>query len=256
MSSTSNSFVPGDSQGIVSLTFDDGCPSQLKRALPVMQRLGLRGTFYLNPRDECYREQLPPWRIPAAVGHEIGNHTCKHRCSRSVFPDTPQALEDITLEDIEADILLAEERLAEMIPDIRPHTFCYPCYDQHVGRGTNRRSYTHIVAKHFIAGRGGTCNRGFLAPPAVCDLSYLPSQPADVLSGYEMIGLAERAAVQHKWLILTFHGIEDDWLATSEAEFTELCEHLARHRERLWTAPVVEVAQRIANCQLQIADSP
>lgn len=33
----------------VSLTFDDGLPSQLKVAVPLLDRYGVKATFYVNP---------------------------------------------------------------------------------------------------------------------------------------------------------------------------------------------------------------
>ncbi|MEZ4734945.1 MAG: hypothetical protein R3E79_48240 [Caldilineaceae bacterium] len=36
-------------------------------------------------------------------------------------------------------------------------------------------------------------------------------------------------------------------MAASDLE--ELCAHLARHRERLWTAPVATIAQRVQQFQ-------
>ena len=47
--------------GAVSLTFDDGRPSQLRKAIPTMERHGIRGTFYLGPRGDDFRERLEPW---------------------------------------------------------------------------------------------------------------------------------------------------------------------------------------------------
>jgi len=231
----------------VSLTFDDGMPSQLRRAVPYMNRLGLRGTFYLNPRETSYREELVRWREVLAAGHEIGNHTTRHPCTGAIWDDGyPEALEKWTLAEIEADILLAEQRLYEILPGLGPHTFCYPCYNHHVGSGTARQSYTHIVAKHFVAGRGGAPNRGACINPSACDLSYLEASPAELMRGYEMIGLVERAAARGRWVIFVFHGVGEGWLPVTEPDFQELCDHLHRHRGRLWTAPVAEVARHIA----------
>ncbi|MEO2005977.1 MAG: polysaccharide deacetylase family protein [Candidatus Poribacteria bacterium] len=70
--STSSPWPNGRS-GCVSLSFDDGHRSQLSTAIPALERHDLRGTFYVNPRDD-YVEWLKPWRDVHARGHEIGNH--------------------------------------------------------------------------------------------------------------------------------------------------------------------------------------
>jgi peptidoglycan-N-acetylglucosamine deacetylase len=55
---STNQFTwPDGCQAAISLTFDDGLPSQLALAIPILNRFDLRGTFYVNPRDN-YREQL------------------------------------------------------------------------------------------------------------------------------------------------------------------------------------------------------
>ena len=57
--------------------------------------------------------------------------------------------------------------------------------------------------------------------------------------------LAERAAAEGRWAILTFHGIGEGHLPVAEVDLRELCSFLARRRDRLWTAPVVTIATRI-----------
>lgn len=234
-------------RGAVSLTFDDGNPSQLQIAAPLLNQLGLRATFYVNPRGEgeSWRERLAPWREVAAAGHEIGNHSLSHTCSRA-FRDLPDperpALEDWTLRDVEADVVEAERRLREAIPEQTARTFCYPCYHEPVGEGAQRQSYVPVIARHFVAARG----RGERPnPPGTCDLHYLWSWPVERASGPELVGMAERAAAQGRWVILTFHGIHQGGLSVSDVDLRELGQHLALHRDRLWTAPVLEVAQRI-----------
>ena len=69
-------------QGAVSLSFDDGNESQLRLAIPMLDKYGLQATFYLNPREN-YQEQLKPWQAVARTGHEIGNHTVNHPCSKN-----------------------------------------------------------------------------------------------------------------------------------------------------------------------------
>ncbi|GMV80739.1 MAG: hypothetical protein AMXMBFR7_19230 [Planctomycetota bacterium] len=235
---------PNGREAAISLTFDDGTKSQLERAIPYMNKLGLRGSFYLNPKDGEWEERLQPWRAVAAAGHEIGNHTCSHPCSRALWGQD-HGLESMTLAELEADILKAEERLRKIIPEQTERTFCYPCYYHHVGSGLTRQSYVPLIAKHFVAGRGGTCNLGFAVAPQACDLAYLEGHPAERLAGYEMIGLCERAAARGHWLLLVFHGIQDGGLAVADGDFRELCDHLKRHENRFWTDTTLNVAKHV-----------
>ena len=233
---------PRDCQGAVSLTFDDGHPSQLETAMPILTELGLTGTFYVNPRGE-YLEWLKPWREVHKKGHEIGNHTVNHVCSRNFAWDVnAKGLEDLALADVEADIVECSRRLREGIPEQTEFTFCYPCYQTFVGEGAGRQSYVPVVARHFIAARG----KGEMGNhPRLAALHELWSFPCERMSGPELVGLAERAAAQGRWIILAFHGIGSGHLLVGASEFRELCDSLARHQDRIWTAPMIEVAQHL-----------
>ena len=213
--------------------------------MPVLEDHGLRGTFYLVPNGIRWERNLPRWQEVAKNGHEIGNHTLSHICSLG-FLDAPggaPALEGLTLEAIEQDILAAEARLQEAFPAHGPRSFCYPCYQDFVGRGATRQSYVPIVARHFVAARGlGEVPNH----PATCDLHYLWSWPAERMDHHKLIGLAEACAAQGRWGIFTFHGVGEGHLPIARHDLELFCAHLARNADRLWVAPVATVAVRIA----------
>ena len=236
---------PYGSQGAFSLTFDDGMSSQLNIAVPLLDKYGLKGTFYINPAGKDWYERLAPWREVARSGHEIGNHSLSHPCSCNFSGDPHcNGLENMTLQDIESDILEAQRRLQKVITDRKNWTFAYPCYQDFVGRGKTRKSYVPIVARHFVAARGlGETTHA--NSPKACDLHYLWSWPAQRMTGAQMIGLAERAAAQGRWGILTFHGVNEGHLPVSSVDLEEILAHLDRNRDRIWTAPIAEVAERI-----------
>jgi peptidoglycan-N-acetylglucosamine deacetylase len=240
--------------GAVSLTFDDGSQSQLEIALPILQTYGLLGTFFVNPFGDRWRKELAPWREIALAGHEVGNHTVTHPCPRN-HRGRPGGLEDLTLEQIEADVLEGEERLRELIPGQPTRSFCYPCYVSDVGEGLNRQSYVPIIARHYSAARGlGEVPND----PALADLHYLSSWPiGGWMPGPALVQMAEVAAARGKWVIMTFHDFQRQggttWTPGSpyhlpdlpEEHFRILCEHLAAQHERIWTAPLVTVALAI-----------
>jgi len=235
---------PDGCAGAVSLAFDDGLRSHLDVAIPMLDDCGLRATFYVNPRGDEWPERLAPWREAARAGHEVGNHSLSHPCSQA-FDDVRhgRGLEALSLDDIERDVLEAERRLRAALPEHGERTFGYPCYQAHVGAGPERRSYVPVIARHFVAARG----KGEVANhPRTCDLHYLWSWPVERMWGAELVGLAERAAGQGRWVILTFHGIHEGHLPVADIDLRELCAFLARSRDRLWTAPVATVARRIA----------
>lgn len=234
-------------RGAVSLTFDDGTSNQLEKAIPPMNERRLTGTFYIQPRGKKWQERLSPWEEVAATGHEIGNHTLSHICSGN-FYGTTGGLEDKTSEEIENDIMAAQERLVQIAPHQKQWTFCYPCYCTYVGRGELRTSYVPIIAKHFLAGRA-VGEYGFANHPQVVDLSCVSGLATERMSGFEMIGLVEELTFKGLWVVLIFHEIDGSRLTVGSHDFHMLLDYLKRRQDQIWTAPVVEVAKRIAAFQ-------
>lgn len=238
----------GDLLGAVSLTYDDGIPSQLERAVPRMEERSLRGTFYLGPNMPDYVQGLQPWKAVAERGHEIGNHSLSHTCSRNFTTDTEaKGLERSTLAEIEADVAEAERRLQEVIP-AKARSFAYPCYQTDVGEGLTRQSYVPVIAKRFIAARA-VGEYGFANTPLNCDLHHLASHNAEHCRGPELIGLVRKAVKYGRWIIFAFHSIEGGRLGIAEYEFCELLDFLAEERQSIWTAPVAEVAQYLVEAR-------
>lgn len=245
---TSSPIWPDACEAAVSLTFDDGMPSQLDRAIPILAEHNLKGTFYVNPRGEDWLKNLEPWRAVAHAGHEVGNHTVNHPCS-CAFKDTRDGgLEQMTLADIELEIAEGKRRIAEAIPEQTACTFCYPCYHAHVGEGPTRQSYVPVVAGYHTAarGKGDEANH-----PVTADLHHLYSFPVERLAVSEMIGLVENAVAKKRWTILTFHGILEGHLSVSEVDFIGLCQHLSRNKHRIWTAPVITASDRIRSWRME-----
>jgi hypothetical protein len=230
---------PNAAQAAISLTFDDGLRSQLDTAIPRLDERGLRGTFYLNPRGEDWAERLSAWQPAQAAGHEMGNHSIAHPCSLNTGP----VLQSWTLERIERDLLEAERRLDVLFPGAR--SYAYPCYESDVGRGLSRQSYVPVVARHFAAARAkGMSVRGNDALYA--DLHHLSSWGAERMSAWAMIGLVVQCVAECWWGIFTFHGVNQGHLPISEHDLVLLLDYLVAHRDRVWTAPVIQVAQYIS----------
>ena len=230
--------------GAVSLSFDDGRDSQLERAIPAMDERGLRGTFYLSFDEEGWEEAVPAWQAVSRAGHEIGNHSLSHTCSCNF--GWGSGLEAMSLDEIEGDILAAQERLDRIAPRQTDWTYCYPCYQTFVGRGEGRRSYVPIVAKRFLAGRAGG-ESGFANVPERIDLAAVWGTDTQRMSGFEMIGLAEALTHAGQWVIFVFHEIDGPRLSVASTDFLPLLDYLHRKRDEIWTAPVAEVARKIAD---------
>jgi len=233
--------------GAVSISFDDGRPCQLEKAIPMMDRFGIKGTFYICPTDHEGERDLRPWAEVAKSGHEIGNHTYQHKCSDN-FTGLLGGLEEMTLDQIEDDVLTAQRVMEKAVPHQKKWTFCYPCFQTYVGRGTSLRSYVPVIAKHFLCGRRWG-EFGFGNHPFVVDLAHVWATPTERMTAAEMIGLVEMVAARGRWLIFAFHELNGSRLTVGDYEFERLLKHLKRREKDIWTAPVVDVADKIAALQ-------
>ena len=236
-------WLPEGAEAALCLTFDDGLASQLKLAVPLLEKYGFNGTFYLNPNGADWAERLLPWAMASRRGHELGNHTVNHPCSRNFsFTAEHEGIEGLTLEAMEREIAEAEERLAQLAPHQTARSFAYPCYQSDIGVGLNRQSYTPVVAKYCSAARTRGEGGNFAHK---ADLHYLWSYPCERMNAAEMIGTCELFASRGQWGILTFHGIDEGHLPVSQVDFELLLQHLSKHRKRFWIAPVIEITHAV-----------
>jgi peptidoglycan-N-acetylglucosamine deacetylase len=233
-------WFPGRAKGAVSVTFDDARASQLDRGVPVLDRHGVRATFYVLPLAVAKRPD--DWKRAVATGHEIGNHTMTHPCSANHSSSRANPLEALTVEQLDHDIAAADDEIDALL-GVRPRTFAYPCGQTAVGRGEHKASYVPIVARRFVAGRGyrsETAN-----DPAVCDLALVDAFHADGMDAVALLELVDRAVEQERWTVLVCHEVGASGpLGIAEDALDALCRGIAGN-PRVWVAPVAEVAERI-----------
>jgi peptidoglycan/xylan/chitin deacetylase (PgdA/CDA1 family) len=224
----------------VSLSFDDARASQLE-GVRILDDHGLRATFYVLPSAVAAAPDR--WCSVARLGHEIGNHSLTHPCSANFEFAARNALEDHTLQDIADDVDAATAMIEELV-GVLPRTFAYPCGQSFTGRGRHRQSYVPIIAERFVAGRGCGSEVGNL--PERCDLAHLEAYTVDGLDSGQLRSLVAVGMIRREWVIMAAHDIGADGPQTlSASELDGFCRTLARD-DRVWVAPVVEVAERVA----------
>jgi len=239
---TSSSFPwPGGARAAVSLSFDDARPSQVDVGAPVLDRYGVKATFFLVPSSA--EQRLAGWKKIAAAGHELGNHSLDHPCSGNFAWSRQKALEDFTLDRMRQQLAGASARLREMF-GTTPETFAYPCGQTFVGRGRETRSYVPLVAETFLAGRGWLGE----APndPAFCDLAQVLGMEMDGKDFEQLLPVLEQARNVRAWLVLAGHDIGEGGPQTTRVAMLEkLLPWLRDPANGFWVAPVNAVARHI-----------
>lgn len=212
---------------LVSLTFDDGLRCQFERAVPIMDRHGFVGTFFLVANTDPIHTDAhvhPNWhkttwseadqgflRSMIRRGHEIGAHSVSHR--RPELDDDPKG-------EAEKSKKWIEERLGVEIP-----SYCYPFY--HLTEPIKKA----VIGAGFQQARWGVNDSYY---------SYVERSEVDRFQvDCRQIGRHGQENVEEWlrpgcWHVLTYHGIgtlEDGWEPISVAEFTRQIEELARYRD-------------------------
>ncbi len=229
---------PQGKRGAISLTFDDARPSQIDSGLPLLERYGVRATFYVSP--SAVKQRLDGWRRAVASGHEVGNHTMTHPCTGNYPAFRGHALEDMTLGRMADEIDSASQAIFRLL-GIRPLTFAYPCGQAFVGRGRNVASFVPLVAERFLAGRKWLSEDA--NDPLVCDLAQLLSSECDGKTFAELKPLVDKTAAEGRWLILAGHEIGDGGFQTTLATtIDELCRYAQEPGTGLWMDTVSSVA--------------
>lgn len=225
---------PKGARAAVSLSYDDTLDSQLDNAVPVLDKHGIKASFYLILSSEVLFDRLEEWRKLAANGHELGNHTIYHPCS-AAQPDRDWVrphndMDQRTVEHMRDEVRVANTFL-KAIDGRSERTLTPPCGDVRTRDG----NYLDHIKDLVVAVKGSEP----LAPGIV---SYdIPSN----ITGRELIAIVERAARRGGFANIIFHGIGGDHLAVSTEAHAELIAHLAANRDKYWTDTYMNIMQHV-----------
>lgn len=222
----------------IGLTWDDGRKSQVETGTPLLDKYGVKATFYVVP--SLVEEALPAWQRAVSKGHEIGNHSLMHPCSGNFLWAREVALETYTLSRMDEELERANEKVRKLL-GVSPTEFAYPCGQTFVGRGRDTQSYVPLVSDRFTSGR--TWLDEVPNDPAFCDLVQLTGVEMDGKDFDEIKALIETAKKDGLWLILAGHDIGEKNIQTTEVEMLDqLLAYLTDPANGIWTAPVGEIS--------------
>ncbi len=232
---------PDGKKMAISLSFDDSRPSNLVHGIPLLNRYGVRATFYVHPH--VVKEKLGEWRAAVAQGHEIGNHTLVHPCSGNFLWSRHKSLEEYTLADMKEELAEANRQIEELL-GVSPKSFAYPCGQTYVGRGPGKKSYAPLVAELFTSGRGWLDEAP--ADPLYGDLTEVSGVKMDDMAFQELMPMIQYARENNLWLVLVGHDTQPEMTGqTTRLDFLDdLCEYIKSHDD-IWVAPIGEVASYV-----------
>lgn len=232
---------PKGKQMGLSLTFDDARLSQVDKGISLLDKYGVKATFYLSPDNMVKR--LGAWKEAAKRGHDIGNHSRVHPCTGNFDWAKDKALENYTLQEMKSELDSANEVIREKL-GVQPVSFAFPCGQTYVGRGVGTKSYIPIVASMFESGRGWLDEGP--NDPTFCDLSHLTGMELDGKSFDQIKTLIETAKSTGKWLVLAGHEMDESGNQTSRLPTIEaICQYASDPANGIWIDNVHNIASYI-----------
>lgn len=234
---------PNGARAAVSLAYDDALDSQLDNALPVLNRYGIKGSFYLTLSNPSVAQRMAYWRAAAQAGHELGNHTLLHQCARSKpdrdWVEPHRNLDTTSVEQMRDQVQLANTML-EAIDGRKERTFTVPCGDTSAGG----RDYLAAVQGSFVGIKVGV-GSGVIDAMSTLDPLAVPVAAPVGLTGKQLIAIVQRAAGQGTMVNFTFHGIGGDYLSVSTQAHEELVRFLADNRQLVWTDTFINIIKHV-----------
>lgn len=226
----------------VVLTYDDALNVHLDHALPVLDSLGLKATFYLTGYSGALQNRVNEWRVAAQNGHELGNHTLFHPCNGSL-PGRSWVKEDYDLSKysisrIEDEIKLTNTLLST-IDGKQKRTFAYPCSDTHIGG-------TYYLKNEENQFTGARAVRTEFTKMADVQLYNLPSYMVNGQSGDELIMQVKEAVQKGALLVFLFHGVGGEHnLDVSLPAHRQLLQYLKQQEKDIWITTMTDIAETI-----------
>jgi len=235
-------------QAAVVLTYDDAVAQQLTHAIPLLDSLNLKATFYVIPFFDGFKQHIKEWQRVAQNGHELGNHTLYHPCDGSKpgreWVNENYDMSRYTVKRMNDEINVANV-LLETLDGRTERTFAFTCGDMTIAD----TSFFDLIKDNFVAARAVRSEMHTIDNIDVYDMdSYMINGE----SGQQLIDLVEKARDSHSLLVFLFHGVGGGHdLNVSLKAHSKLLHYLKQHDDKIWTTTLLEAAKNIIKQQSQ-----
>jgi peptidoglycan/xylan/chitin deacetylase (PgdA/CDA1 family) len=232
-------------QAAVVITYDDAIDEHLDNAIPVLDSLQLKASFYVTAYAESTKRRLTEWKALAAKGHELGNHTLYHPC-----------IGGIGREWVKPDYDLANYTVQRMVDEVRmtntflqsldgktKRTFAFTCGDTKAG-GIDFSKY---IQQDFVAMRSVRNEMHQLNEVKLADVDCFM---VNNHTAEEMIQWVKKAKETNALLVILFHGVGGgNGLNVSIEEHRKFLRYLKQNEKDLWIATMIDVAEYVQQKQ-------
>jgi peptidoglycan/xylan/chitin deacetylase (PgdA/CDA1 family) len=229
----------------VVLTYDDAIDQQLDNAVPVLDSLGLKATFYITAFSSSMQTRMSEWRLLAVRGHELGNHTLFHPCmggSDRTWVKPEYDMRNYTVQRMIDETKMTNLFLQSLDGKTR-RTFAFTCGDMTIGDS----SFINGMKKDFVAARAV---RNEMHQMNEIDLYNIDCFVVNGESGAQLTDWAKKAMETHSLLVILFHGVGGgNALNVSLSAHREFLLFLKQHEKEIMIAPLIVVSDYIRSRQ-------
>lgn len=231
----------------VVITYDDAIDEHLDNAIPVLDSLGLKATFYLTAFSTSVQTRLNDWKKLAAKGYELGNHTLYHPCNGG--PGRTWVKPEYNLATYTVQRMVDETRMTNLflqsLDGKTKRTFAFTCGDMKIGDS----SFINAMKKDFIAARAV---RSEMHKINEVDLYNVDCYMVNNNTAEEMIGWVKKAVETNSLLVILFHGVGGgNGLDVSLPDHRKFLSYLKQNEKDIWIAPMIDVAAYVKKNQLK-----
>ena len=229
----------------VVLTYDDAYNQQLDNAIPVLDSLGLKATFYVTGFSTSVQTRLNDWKKLSQNGHELGNHTLYHPCNGGKGREWVKP--DYDLSNYTVQRMIDETRMNNLflkaLDGKTNRTFAFTCGDMKIGDS----SFINAMKGDFTAARAV---RNEMHKINEIDLYNVDCYVVNNNTAAQMIEWAKKAMETNSLLVILFHGVGGgNSLDVSLQAHREFLTYIKQNENYIMIAPMVTVAEHIKTWQ-------
>lgn len=229
----------------IVITYDDAIDQHLDNAVPVLDSLGLKATFYVTAFSHSVQTRLNDWKKLAEKGHELGNHTLYHPCIGGKGREWVRPEYDMNNYTVKR--MVDETRMTNLflqaLDGKRKRTFAFTCGDMKIGDS----SFIHAMKNDFAAARAV---RNQMHKINEVDLYNVDCYMVNNHSFGQMKEWVDQAIQTNSLLVILFHGVGGgNALDVSLPAHREFLLYLKKNEKDIWIAPMLAVAEFIKASQ-------
>ena len=246
MQATAQNTGPwNNKKAAVVLTYDDAIDQHLDNAIPILDSLGLKASFYITGYSLSVRKRMNEWRQLAVNGHELGNHTLYHPCVGGAGREWVAPEYDMSKYTVRR--MVDETRMNNVflaaLDGKTKRTFAFTCGDMKVGDS----SFIGRLKDDFLAARAV---REQMHTIDKVDLYNVDCYAVSGQRAEQMIDWVKKAVETRSLLVILFHGVGGgNALNVLVPEHRRFLQYLKQNEKDLWIAPLIDVAEYVKKYQ-------